>query len=336
MKKLMAKDCLSKNITYVHDEERPNFYFDNFAVFNDLKKKNFLGLVGRSNIFNQNRIFADLIPDKQKQFVYMDTPAVICEKKMRLFNVDVLPVLDENENFQGIVTSSTIAPIHLAHNNFPTAKIITHSDDLMDTELFDALSLVLHGVELYHDSYTLNHEKNVCNMMKCLGGALGYNEKHCSDLEQAGGLHDIGKLALPPQMLDKPGKFSAFERQVVEMHPLMGSKILEKVAHPLAQLAAKISLYHHEAYDGTGYPYGLKKEEIPVEARICSVCDVYEAMRAHRPYHERIESHEVITQKILNKKNDGLFHKFDPKILDAFAEIHEEFDRIFCSALSHP
>ncbi|HAU1037917.1 TPA: HD domain-containing protein [Legionella pneumophila] len=201
-------------------------------------------------------------------------------------------------------------------------------------KLFDALRTMLHGIEHYHDSSIISHEENTGKMMNCLASALGYNKKYCLDLEQTGNIHDIGKLALPSQILEKPSKLNGFEREILEMHPTIGSKMLDKIDHPLAKLAASINLHHHEAYDGTGYPHGIKKDQIPIEARICSLCDVYDAIRAHRPYHEGIATHKTVVLQILSKKTNGLFHKFDPSILEVFAEMHEEFDSIFCSNLN--
>lgn len=203
------------------------------------------------------------------------------------------------------------------------------------TDFFDSIRAVLSRIESYHDSYTMRHEENTGMMMECLAKELGHDEKYCYELRQAGSIHDIGKLALPSQILEKPGALSLFEREIIEMHPIIGGKILEKVNHPLAKLAHSINIYHHESYDGNGYPYKLKADQIPIEARICSVCDVYDAIRAHRPYHSGESSHKEVVQMILSKKSNGLFHKFDPSILDAFSVIHDKFDEIFSSKKQH-
>lgn len=197
--------------------------------------------------------------------------------------------------------------------------------------LFNTVKQILHGIEDYHDSYTLNHEKSVGKMMGILSHAYGLDKKTCLDIEQAGELHDIGKLGMPSQILDKPGSLTAFERDVIKMHPLIGKKMLENIEHPLINLAKEINTSHHEAFDGSGYPYGQKKNNIPLAARICSICDVYDAIRAHRPYHSCIAEHKTAVKKILNKGSDGLFYKFDPELLEVFAEIHEKFDLIFCN-----
>ncbi len=201
-------------------------------------------------------------------------------------------------------------------------------------KLFIAVQEILHGIEYYHDSYTLKHEGNVGKMMNVLASTMGYDEKFCSHFEQAGSIHDIGKLALPAQILEKPSSLNAFDREVIEMHPVIGKKMLEKIEHPLARLAAEINVSHHENYDGTGYPFKLQGELIPIEGRICSICDVYDAMRTHRPYREGAIGHQSVVREMLSKKSGGMFHKFDPNILEVFSDIHEKFDEIFCSGVN--
>lgn len=119
---------------------------------------------------------------------------------------------------------------------------------------------------------------------------------------------------------------------MIEIHPIIGKSILEKVDHPLAKLAASINISHHENFDGTGYPFKLKGENIPIEGRICSICDVYDAIRSHRPYHDEISTHKSIVEKMLSKKSDGLFYKFDPEILNIFSKITDQFDEIFLAS----
>ncbi|GGI81767.1 HD domain-containing phosphohydrolase [Legionella impletisoli] len=324
MKQLFAKDCLSKDIALVHEEDRPNIHSNYFAVFRDKQRKKFIGVVSRAKIIHPHRIFADLVSSHSPPAVLPDTPATVCEEKMRANQLDILAVLDEHKKFHGVVTYSSIASSLLELNMTLKATTI---------QLFDSLRLIVSGVEHYHDSYTLRHEENTGKMMRVIGQALGCNEQYCADLQQAGSLHDIGKLALPSHILDKQTKLNLFERDVIEMHPELGYKMLEKIAHPLGKFAANIALYHHENFDGTGYPLRIKKDQIPLEARICSLCDVYDAMRSDRPYHPATLSHEDTVKIILSKKSDGIFYKFDPTILEAFAEVHDEFDNIFSFSL---
>jgi len=127
-------------------------------------------------------------------------------------------------------------------------------------------------------------------------------------------LHDIGKLGISDTILLKPGKLTPEEYEAVKKHPVIGADIVS-VAGFLKDIVPFI-LGHHERYDGTGYPRGLKGEEIPLGARILAVVDVYEALTADRPYHKAISKEEAI--KILRS---GMNTQFDPKVVDVFLNV---------------
>ena len=150
-------------------------------------------------------------------------------------------------------------------------------------DLIHSVRKILNDIENYHDSFTKSHECRTGKLMSILGKAIGLDSVFCASLEEAGSIHDIGKLAIPANILEKPGPLSAFERQTVELHPEIGHRIIKNLAHPLGELASVIALTHHENYDGFGYPQGLKGEAIPLVGRICSVCDIYDALRSDLP-----------------------------------------------------
>jgi len=199
-------------------------------------------------------------------------------------------------------------------------------------DLFKAIEDVIHDLERYHDVYTESHECRTGKLMFILGEALGFDKAFCTSLERAGSIHDIGKLAIPEKILEKPGPLSAFEREVVQLHAEIGYKLTKKLKHPLAELASNITLTHHEAYDGSGYPYGLKGKNIPLEGQICSICDVYDALVSRRPYREA-RSHEMVIQMLQDSDPNGMANKFAPKLLDAFIGIH---DQIIQSYITSP
>jgi putative two-component system response regulator len=142
-------------------------------------------------------------------------------------------------------------------------------------------------------------------------------------------LHDIGKIAIPDRILLKPGKLTPEEFKVIQTHPETGFKALQEAedqAHlPLQELevAKNIILSHHERWDGKGYPQGLYHQDIPLEARIMSVCDVYDALRSHRVYKPSFP-HEESVQILL--KGSGT--QFDPDVIAAFLECAHEFHEI--------
>ena len=146
------------------------------------------------------------------------------------------------------------------------------------------------------------------------------------DIGLASSLHDIGKVGVPDQVLLKPGRLDAEERKAIEVHPKIGQSCLEIVGQRLGEdnflsLATEICAYHHEKWDGSGYPYGLAGTDIPVSARIVAVADVYDALRSRRPYKEPM-SHAKAREIILS----GAGTHFDPDLIQAFSRGDREFE----------
>lgn len=108
--------------------------------------------------------------------------------------------------------------------------------------------------------------------------------------------------------MEKCGKLNDFERYVIERHPQIGCHFIETIKHPFTAIVKKVILNHHEAFDGSGYPNGIKGNKIPIEARICRICDVYNAMRPLRPYRDEKLSHEKVLEEMTEKK--GGSHKY--------------------------
>lgn len=139
-------------------------------------------------------------------------------------------------------------------------------------------------------------------------------------------MHDIGKSGVPEGILYKPGPLTSYERQIVEMHPLIGVDILEKIHSELNDsffkdelaVTRNIILHHHEKWDGSGYPHGLKGEAIPLEARIVSVVDVYDALTSRRAYKETWPQEQALAHLIQQKGKS-----FDPELIESFLTIIE-------------
>ena len=140
-------------------------------------------------------------------------------------------------------------------------------------------------------------------------------------LRHASAMHDIGKIGIPDRILLKPGKLDSQEWEVVKAHTTAGAQILAESSNPLVQMARDIAMSHHERWDGSGYPAGLKGEEIPVAARICAVVDVYDALLARRSYKEAWTA-----QQALAEIRQGSGTHFDPKLVVAFLALAPELD----------
>jgi putative nucleotidyltransferase with HDIG domain len=133
------------------------------------------------------------------------------------------------------------------------------------------------------DDYTYMHSVAVCALMVALGRQLGMGENDLRAAGMAGLLHDIGKAVMPMEVLNKPGKLTDEEYNIIRSHPEAGYKLL-KEGRGVSETAMDVCLHHHEKIDGTGYPHGLKGDEISLFAKMGAVCDVYDAITSNRPY----------------------------------------------------
>jgi PAS domain S-box-containing protein len=140
---------------------------------------------------------------------------------------------------------------------------------------------VSHLVEL-RDPYTAGHERRVGDLAAAIAAELGYDAHMQQGLQIAGALHDVGKIMVPVEILSKPGKLTAWEHSLIKLHPEEGYKVLKDVPFPWP--VAEVAMQHHERLDGSGYPQGLKGDQITLEARIIAIADVVESMSSHRPY----------------------------------------------------
>lgn len=178
------------------------------------------------------------------------------------------------------------------------------------------------------DKYTGEHLNRIQLYAKKLSEFLGMPDDFVEQITLASAMHDIGKIGIPDKILSKPGPLSPEEFEIMKTHVLIGEKILSGSVHPTIRMAASITLHHHEKWDGSGYPRGLKGPEIPIEARIVMLCDVYEALRSPRPYKKPLGHRESFT---IITKGDGKTSPgdFDPDVLRAFIRMEKTFEEIY-------
>ena len=165
----------------------------------------------------------------------------------------------------------------------------------------------------YKDTDTGEHIARMSRYSKVLALAYGMSEYEAEQLKQAAPMHDVGKIGIPDSVLLKPGRLNENEYEHMKQHALIGAKILENSTSPLLQLAHKLALEHHEKWDGTGYPYGLKGEEISIEGRIVTIADVFDALTSKRPYKKAWSVEEA-----LDLLKDEAGKHFDPQLVDLF------------------
>ncbi|MBL6946511.1 MAG: response regulator [Rhodospirillales bacterium] len=157
---------------------------------------------------------------------------------------------------------------------------------------------------------------------------LGWTEDKAKEFELAAPLHDIGKIGIPDSILIKKGALTPEEYEAIKEHCMIGHKIMSVSDQPAMECAAIIALAHHERWDGSGYPAGLRHEEIPIIARIVALCDVYDALRSPRPYKQPM-THEKVIDIITNGDNRTQAAHFDPKLVELFLDNLNEFDAIY-------
>ncbi len=169
------------------------------------------------------------------------------------------------------------------------------------------------------DPYTRNHSEQVAVLSYMIALALGFRPEHADIIHIAGHLHDIGKIGIPCSILQKPDKLTDEEWRWIKKHPEIGANILKPVKFFNTKGGVTdMVLYHHERWDGKGYPAGLKGREIPIGARIIAVADAFSAMFQDRPYRKARKFDEALDEI---KKNAG--RQFDPLVVEAFIAIKD-------------
>ena len=136
------------------------------------------------------------------------------------------------------------------------------------------------------------------------------------------------RTGTPETVLMKPGKLDAEEVAIMQQHAKIGYDILSHSRHPVMQVAASIARNHHERWDGSGYPRGIKGTEIPIEARIASMVDVYDALRSKRPYKEAFDQEKTLSIMLNGDGRTDPSH-FDPKLLDILRKLTDQFDQTY-------
>jgi putative nucleotidyltransferase with HDIG domain len=227
-------------------------------------------------------------------FLWMGRKTEIAESEVRLF---------------ASVADIAANAIHRATLHEQTQK---NADDLVHA--YDStLEGWAHALEL-RDQETEGHTRRVVQMTVELARTMGIDEAELEHIRRGALLHDIGKMGIPDAILRKPGALDESEWEIMRQHPEYAYKLLEPIEY--LRPALDIPYFHHERWDGTGYPHGLKGKDIPLAARIFAIVDVWDALRSDRPYRAAWTK-----EKVLGYVKDLTGKHFDPAVVDAFMEI---------------
>ena len=207
-------------------------------------------------------------------------------------------------------------------NKLLEQRVRERTEELYQTHI-DVIQRLSRAVE-YRDSQTGTHTMRLAQYTYSLALALGMSPEECEVISTASSLHDVGKIGIPDSILRKPGKLTAEEWEIMKTHTTIGSELLSGSNSKFLKLGQDIALTHHEKWDGSGYPKGLKKDKIPLSGRICGLCDVFDALTSKRPYKDPWPVDEALEEI---KKGKGTH--FDPKLVDCFFQILPQIRRIY-------
>lgn len=196
------------------------------------------------------------------------------------------------------------------------ARIRTHIALIDQSTVLDRLGVAGE----FKDNETGAHVRRMGRYAEILAGRLGWNVEACHAIGHAAPMHDIGKIAIPDHILLKPGELGADEWTVMRTHPQCGADIIGANGSALMRMAGRIALGHHEKWDGSGYPHGLAGKDIPLEARIVAVADVYDALMSRRPYKEAWSLEAAVAHI---REQSG--RHFDPDLVPLFLDSIADF-----------
>lgn len=178
----------------------------------------------------------------------------------------------------------------------------------------------------YREPLMYSHIERMRGYTSVIASAIGLTKQAAEMICISSQLHDVGKIGLPDEIIMKSDKLSPYEMEVMKRHPSIGAELLKDSPSVILQAGALIAFTHHERWDGSGYPRGISKEDIPLSGRICGVCDVFDALITKRSYKTDISFDDAVQ---LIKEEAGRL--FDPRVVEVFVENKEQILKVYNS-----
>ena len=278
-----------------------------------------LDVLGPGKVFGELAVL-NSSPRTATLVAVADTTTVVVDKPSIDHILDRHPAA-VREMLGTVARSLTFAKEELArHNRALEDTVRERTDELRRTHL-DIVRRLAQAAE-WHDDTTGRHIAQMSRIAHRIGVAAGMVPEQAEMLLQASALHDIGKIGIPDRVLLKPGKLDADEWELMKTHTTIGAQLLAGSSSDVVQMAERIALTHHERWDGQGYPLGLSGDDIPLESRICTIADVFDALVSERPYKKAWPVSEALDE-IARMSGSS----FEPALASVFLrEVAQELD----------
>ena len=315
------KEALLSQYANIIDSFTSSYRFDtNYKITycNEIFKKNMNILdLGKDiylkNIFD-NKFYKEhidtIIKTLQKKERYKNIITYFINNEEKYMDATITPILDKNGNLLEFMVIE-----------YEVTDILKAKQEVIDTQ--KDIIFTMGEIGETRSRETGFHVKRVAEYSKLLALLHGMNDDKANILKMASPMHDIGKVGIPDHILNKPGKLDAQEWEIMKTHSELGYSMLKGSNREILKVAAIVAKYHHEKWDGSGYPEGLIGEDIPIEARITAIADVFDALGSDRCYKKAWKDEDIFTLL----KNEKAKH-FDPNLVDLFFKNIDEFKKI--------
>jgi PAS domain S-box-containing protein len=308
--KIRFIDCIGHNIDILRTVNIDKKFIPNYNTREVIHSKNYS--IDLNNIPKDKRIYFVKALKPIKESIYIDIS--VSDKFIGRISLEIAK--DNDKSFSKLTAPVLESFATLAASFFAFKRY----DSLQGRFTKEIISSIIKMLEMY-DIYTKGHSENVANLSLTIAEEMGLSDTMVLDAYWAGMVHDIGKLLIPTKVLNKRSELEDSEYNMIKRHAVWGSKSLagsETLKH-----ISRYILYHHEKWDGTGYPKGLKGEEIPLISQILSVADSWDAMTSNRAYRDHLPKEEALYEIEKNRSK-----QFAPAVVDVFSDLirNDKFD----------